>query len=72
MIPSVFVNGISQIEVGSELECQLELCFSFLFFLVSKRLFKLSKKEKKICTSFIAVCFMDTFSRDVDNQKIAH
>lgn len=25
VIPSVFVNGISQIEVGPELECQLEL-----------------------------------------------
>lgn len=38
VIPSVFVNGISQIEVGPELECQLEL---FFFYLFSKRLFKL-------------------------------
>lgn len=36
---TVIVNGISQIEVGLELECQLEL-FSFVFL---KRLFKLSK-----------------------------
>lgn len=31
MIPSVFVNGISQIEVGPELECQD--CFKLFFFL---------------------------------------
>lgn len=63
VIPSVFVNGISQIEVGPELECQLELWgfLSFFFFgLFSKRLFKLSKKNC-FCTSFIAVCLMDTF-----------
>lgn len=36
VIPSAFVNGISQIEVGLELECQL-----WVFFLFSKRLFKL-------------------------------
>ena len=67
-IPSVFVNGISQIEVGLELECQLELSFfSFL-----KRLFKLLIFFF-FCTSFIAVCLMDTFfGGDVDNQRIAH
>lgn len=59
VIPSVFVNGISQIEVGPELECQLELCFFFLF-LFSKRLFKLLIFF--FCTSFIAICLMDTFS----------
>jgi len=43
----------------------------FVFCLFSKRLFKLSKKM--FCTSFIAVCLMDTFfGRDVDNHKIAH
>lgn len=55
VIPSVFVNGISQIEVGLELECQLELLFS-------KRLFKLLILYFFFfCTSFIAACLMDTF-----------
>lgn len=36
VIPSVFVNGNSQIEVGPELECQLKLLlFLVLFFTIS-------------------------------------
>lgn len=62
--------GFHRLKWDRNLNVSLNFVFLFFFFLVSKRLFKLSKK--KICTSFIAICFMDTFSRDVDNQKIAH
>lgn len=67
VIPSVFVNGISQIEVGLELECQLELSFfSFL-----KRLFKL------LIFFFLYFIYCRLFNGhlfggDVDNQRIAH
>lgn len=65
VIPSAFVNGISQIEVGLELECQLwgffcfqRDCLSFFFF-------------------FLYFIYCRLFNghlsgRDVDNQNIAH
>lgn len=46
VIPSFFVNAISHIEVGLELECQLKpFCFPLIVWLiVFKRQFKLSEK----------------------------
>lgn len=70
VIPSVFfVNGISQIEVGRNLNVSLNFFFLFLVFKETLYAFKLFF----FCTSFIADCSNGhRFGRDVDNLKFAH
>lgn len=64
-----FVNGISQIEVGRNLNVSLN-CFFFYF---SFQRDCLCFQTNFFCTSFIAVCSNGhRFGRDVDNLKFAH
>lgn len=67
-----FVNGISQIEVGRNLNVSLNFFFFIIFILVFKETVYAFERFF-FCTSFIAVCSNGRrFGRDVNNLKFAH
>lgn len=65
VIPTVSVKGISQIEGGPELECQLKL---FFFFFQRDCL----SFQKKLYFVYCGLFNGHLFRRDVNNQKTAH